>query len=264
MFYEKISLSRLKKLIMKKHSALLTAVAVILFAIAIGVSSNAQTPTARYLLSLSDVDMVGTAYIDGNLGPPVEQLDTLSVFDLSGSNSEAVGQVNASNSVFSPPLVMDVTPDGLALIVETLQPRSQEATMLDQLVPGNTLRAFDISDPTQPSLVDEAAIGERPAAIAVNPGGDLALAVGRSLANGLMFYPIEQNGIGEMKQIPLPIPPRPDLTNETVTSVQWHPSGRYVAVNLPLRNQVVFIEVVRDEGGEVTEAKAISIIRNYF
>ncbi len=209
-----------KNLIIKRDGNLFAAVAATLFAIAISVSSNAQSPTARYLLSLSDVDMVGTAYIDGNLGSPVEQLDTLSVFDLSGANSEAVGQVNASNSVFSPPLVMDVTSEGLALVVETLQPRTQEATRLDQLVPGNVLRAFDLSDPTQPSLVDEVAIGKPPGAIHINPSSDLAVAVGGSPANGLMFYPIEQNSIGEMKQIPLPIPPRPDLTNEVVTSVQ--------------------------------------------
>lgn len=48
---------------MKKHITLLATVAVILSAIAISVSSNAQSPTGGYLLSLSDVDMVGTAYI---------------------------------------------------------------------------------------------------------------------------------------------------------------------------------------------------------
>jgi 6-phosphogluconolactonase (cycloisomerase 2 family) len=222
----------------------------------IAIASPSQAQTARYVLSLSDVDMVGTAYIEQNLGPRVAQPDTLSIFDLRRPAPNAVGQITASNSVFSPPLVMDVTPDGkLALVVETLQPRGQEATRLDQLVPGRTLRAFDLSNPAQPRLVSEVEIGARPSAIHINPAGDLAVAVGGSPANGLMFYRIQQNRVGQMKQIPLPLPPRPELTNEMVTSVQWHPSGRYIAVHLPSRSQVALIEVVRDSQGEVTDTR---------
>lgn len=50
--------------------------------LSICISGNAQSLQAKYILALSDVDMVATAYIDCNLGATVEQPDTLSIISV--------------------------------------------------------------------------------------------------------------------------------------------------------------------------------------
>jgi DNA-binding beta-propeller fold protein YncE len=217
----------------------------------------AQTPTARFVLGVSDVDMVGTAYIDGRLGPSVLQRDTLSVFDprMRGPNVAAIGSAHASNSVFSPPSVLDVAAGGrIALVIETLLPRGPQTTLLSELeaAPGNKLRAFDISTPDQPKLVGEADINVRPQAIAVNPAGDLAVVAGLTSASGLNFVEVLSTGLGRVQTVALPIPLRPDLVFEAVNFVRWHPSGRFLAVHLTFRNQIAFLAVNREADGSIT------------
>jgi DNA-binding beta-propeller fold protein YncE len=221
--------------------------------------SLAQTPTARFVLGVSDVDMVGTAYIDGRLGPTVAQSDTLSIFDprASGANVTSVGSIEASNSVFSPPSVMDVAAGGrIALVIETLRPRAPGMTMLPELeaTPGNKLRAFDISTPNQPRLLGDVDVNARPQAIAVNPAGDLAVVAGLTTANGLNFVAVGPNGLGRVQTVALPVPARADVPFDAVNFVRWHPSGRFIAVHMTFRNQIVFLAVNRAADGAITLA----------
>jgi DNA-binding beta-propeller fold protein YncE len=212
---------------------------------------------ARHLLALSDTDMVGTAYIDGLLGPAINQPDTLSVFDLSRSNSAAVGRINASNSVYSPPRVLAVAAGGkVALVLETLPARAPGMTQLSELEakPGNQLRAFDVSTPSQPRLLSEVQVNARPQAISVNPGGDLAIVAGLTPAMGLNFVRVSQTGISNVQTVELPVPARPDLGFEAVNMVSWHPSGRYIAVHLTFRSEIAFFEVRNDAQGKITLA----------
>ncbi len=225
-------------------------------------SQVAQTramPQGRYLLALSDVDMVATAYEDGNLGAAVPNAqDTLAIAKLPfGNNVKPDATITASNSVNSPPAVMDVTPNGqLAMVLETWQPRSPQATKLSDLAQGNKLRAFNLSNPGQPRLVSEVEIPRQSQAIQANPSGDLAVITGFDLANGLTFVPIRNNRLGSPQTFPFPgLTPRPDLPLDGAIFVQWHPSGRYVAVNFNVRSQVVFYEVLRAANGTVSGLK---------
>ncbi|MFM7423551.1 MAG: beta-propeller fold lactonase family protein [Elainella sp.] len=220
---------------------------------------GAQTgaaPQGRYLLALSDVDMVATAYEDGNLGAAVPNAqDTLAIAKLPfGNNAKPEATIPASNSVFSPPAVMDITPNGqLAMVVETWQPRSPQATKLSDLVQGNKLRAFDLTNPNQPRLVSEVEVPQQSQAIQANPSGDLAVITGFDLANGLTFVPIRNNRLGTPQTFPFPeLLPRPDLPLDGAIFVQWHPSGRYVVVNFNVRSQVIFYEVLRTATGSVS------------
>jgi DNA-binding beta-propeller fold protein YncE len=219
----------------------------------------AQTPTARFVVGVSDVDMVATAYIDGRLGPTVSQRDTLSIFDARarGASVGALGSVEVSNSTFSPPSAMDVAAGGrVALVIETLKPRGAGMTMLPQLEaePGNKLRAFDITNAANPRLLGEAEINVRPQAIAVNPAGDLAVVAGLTVANGLNFVDVSTTGINRVQTVPLPVPARADLPADAVNFVRWHPSGRFIAVHLTFRNQIAFLAVNRAADGTVTLA----------
>ena len=228
-----------------------------LFSIGLGVciSTNAQSPQAKYILALSDVDMVATAYIDGNLGATVEQPDTLSIIPVPFTNTSQTTTIEASNSVFSPPTVMDVTPDGqLALVIETWQPRPQGATKLDELIPGNTLRGFDVSDPNNPQLVGALEINTQPQAIAVTPDGSLAAIVGLDIDEGITFVTLDGKSLGEPIKFNFNLPARPDLQTDEVTSVRWHPSGRFIAVNLVNRARVAFYEVI-STNGNVTDIR---------
>jgi hypothetical protein len=219
-------------------------------------AQTGATPQGRYLLALSDIDMVATAYEDGNLGATIPNTqDTLAIAKLPLSqNARPEATITASNSVFSPPLVMDVTPNGqLAMVIETWQPRSPQATKLSDLVQGLKLRAFDLTNPNQPRLASEVEIPKQSQALQINPSGDLAVVTGFDLANGLTFVPIRNNRPGTPQTFQFPeLTPRPDLPLDGVMSVQWHPSGRYVAVNFNIRSQVIFYEVLRAADGTVS------------
>ena len=218
-------------------------------------SSNARSPQAKYILALSDVDMVATAYIDGNLGATVEQPDTLSVIPVPFSNTSQATTIEASNSVFSPPAVMDVTPDGkIALVIETWQPRPQGATQLDELVPGNTLRSFDVSDPNNIQLVSAVEVNTQPQAIATSPDGSLAAIAGLDINEGITFVALNGQNLGQPQNFRLDLPERADLQTDEVSFIQWHPSGRFLAINLVDRAQVAFYEVV-SANGSVTDIR---------
>jgi Lactonase, 7-bladed beta-propeller len=216
-------------------------------------------PQGRYLLALSDVDMEATVYEDGNLGAAVPNTqDTLAIAKLPFTNNAKPGATTtASNSVFSPPAVMDVTSNGqLAIVVETWQPRLPQATKLSDLTQGNKLRAFDLTNPDQPRLVSEVEIPKQSQAIQINPSGNLAVVTGFDLTNGLTFVPIQNNRLGTPQSFQFPgLTPRPDLPLDGAIFVHWHPSGRYVAVNFNVRSQVIFYEVLRAADGTVSGLK---------
>lgn len=226
--------------------------------------SLTPSPHAQYVLALSDVDMVGTAYEDGQLGSMVSQPDTLSVFaphqaDAMDSNrSLAIASITASNSVFSPPSVLDVSPDGqFAAVVETLQPRPEGATTLAELeqIPGNTLRVFDLSDPTVPTLVSEVEVPVRPQALHFNSSGDLLAVVGLAAENGLTLVPLNQGQVGQPQTFSIELAERTDIPFDPAHHVRFHPAADIVAINFTLRNQVIFFQIMRSESGEVIGIK---------
>ncbi|GFE67004.1 beta-propeller fold lactonase family protein [Litoreibacter roseus] len=207
-------------------------------------------PAARYVLGLSDLDMAGTAYEDGQLGVPLDAKDTLLVFDTSQPD-RPLGLIDAPNSVFSPPEVMDISPDGTrAVVVETLQQRRDGQTKLAELEenPGTALRLYDLSDPAQLKLIAETEVPARPQAVSFNAAGDMVAVVGLTSDNGLTLVEVDE-GFGTPQTFSLNLTDRGDIPFDLAHNVQFHPTEDILAVNLTLRNQVVFYRVGRDDAG---------------
>ena len=139
-------------------------------------------------------------------------------------------------------------------VIETWQPRPQGATKLDELIPGKTLRGFDLSEPNNPQPVGAVEINTQPQAISINPSGNLAAIAGLNIDEGLTFVALNGESLGNPQKFPLSLTKRPDLQTDGATFIQWHPSGRFLAVNLVDRAQVAFYEVI-STNGNVTEVQ---------
>lgn len=206
-----------------------------------------------YLAAISDADMVAESYHTGALGEPRPFLDTLSVFDLSGDNDLPVGAVTASNGMNAPASPLAVTPDGATgFVVEIWQPRQPDDATLQDLKPGNHVRAFDLSDPAQPKLLTEIETGFQPTGVTINAAGTMAMVVGAQPESHAMFIPITGGELGEPTTLKPDLPPRADLPADGIWQGLWHPSGNVVAMLLPFRSEVAFFKVGEDEAGAVT------------
>ncbi|MEM9011422.1 MAG: hypothetical protein AAGE18_09355 [Pseudomonadota bacterium] len=210
----------------------------------------AAEPSARYVVGLSDVDMAGTAYEDGQLGPPLDAVDTLSVFDMAAPEA-AIASIAASNSVFSPPTVLDISPDSRrAVVVETLQARGDSDVTLSDLEarPGTALRLYDLSDPTAPTLLNQVEVPARPQAAQFNAAGDLVAVTGLPTANGLTLVPVGEEGLGTPLTFDLELTDRGDIPFDPAHNVLFHPREDIVAVALTLRSQIAFYRIERAGG----------------
>jgi hypothetical protein len=159
----------------------------------------------RYLVSISDADMLASAYVDGRLGAREGQ-DTLNVVPLARHARDLrVYETAASNSVAGPPTAVAVTPDGrYALVVETFMPRpdgnTDNQTFAD-LTHGDRIQVFNLSNPTRPELVQTSAIGERPTSVSIKPDGSLVSVTfhpdGAGTETPLVLIPFRNGQLGQ-------------------------------------------------------------------
>jgi len=114
-----------------------------------------QTPPidfeGKMLVSVSDADMVGSAYVDGKLGPR-EGHDAISIIPLGKPIRELQAhETEVSNSVAGPAITVTVTPDGhYALVVESFKARTEgpwEKQSFSDLPVGNVITVVDLSIP---------------------------------------------------------------------------------------------------------------------
>lgn len=221
--------------------------------------SGAQVSSAssEVLAILSDTDMVPTVYETGELGPIDSKFrDTLSVTALPIDVSRRPSAIEVSNSTNGPPGALDLSGDGrFAYVAETFRERPPGATRLAQLPPGNAIRSLHLRD-GRPAFVDAIEIGTQPQAIQINPSGDLIVAITVDVDRELAFVPVREGRFGSVARFGLDLPPSSGLIPLKSTWVQWHPSGRYIAVNLVDRAQVALYEVVRGDDGLVSAVRA--------
>jgi DNA-binding beta-propeller fold protein YncE len=197
----------------------------------------------RMLVSISDADMVASAYVDRQLGSREGQ-DALSVIPLGDDRQmQAVELGGATNSVAGPPSVVAVSPEGRwAFVVESFRPATETMKLFTDLELGTRLTAIDLSNPRQPRIHRQLDVGTRPETVEISPQGDMLLVTlhpvdGRQLA----FVPWKNSEFGTPVYTTLP-----NVAKDVrVSHAVWHPSGNFIAGTLVDRGEVLFARLVR-------------------
>ncbi len=221
----------------------------------------------RYLIAISDADMLASAYENGQLGP-IYGSDKLSVIPLDTAPQDYNAfDVDASNSVAGPPSVVDVTPDGrYAYVVETFSPRpgeSAQETFADFTL-GTKLTVIDLLNPKEPQQVKTIDIPERPLSVSVNHDGTL-LAVSFHQEGGgqetpLVIYLIDGS---DVTQVATPSIPEWDFSHE-LNDVVWHPADNILAMITSTDASVRFMQISRDGRSAELWGNVVSVGKKAF
>ncbi len=188
----------------------------------------------RYLVSISDADMVASAYIDRSLGSR-EGEDVISVIPVGKHVSQLEAfEAPASNSVAGPPVAVAVTPDGrYGMVVESFTQRPEGAAenqTFGDLKHGNRIKVFHLQNPTNPTLVQDLAIAERPDAVSINFDGSLVAVSfhprGAGTETPLALIPFRNGRLGK--------PVYPNLSSvpqgDRLIHAEWHPTENVLAL----------------------------------
>lgn len=211
----------------------------------------------RALVAISDVDMQPSAYAGVPLDRPGRGVaDTLTSVPLplatergardASARELPIGEAEVSNSMSGWPYALGISPDGdTAYVIETNAPAGSART-LEEIPPGDQLTSVDLSDPANPSVVEQLEVGEAPETVSVHPDGSLLAVTTGEAGRQVQLVPVRDGSLGEPQDFPLegvegeaPIP---------VGRIAWHPSGDYLAVVLQEADQIVFYEVSRENG----------------
>ena len=203
----------------------------------------------KHLLVISDGDFFASSYADNripNLNPRYQ--DALTVIPLPLRNETA--SLNVSNSVNGPPEALAVSPDGnIAFVIEYVGQRNSDAKTREDLPTGRWLTMVDLTNPMQPKVSDRIGIAEFPEAIDVHPSGKwLAITTDSGKSEVLQLIPIDNYTLGKPIDISLKDLEIPVAEGELNASyIEWHPNGRYLALNLYRQNRIVFLEFTQDK-----------------
>ena len=180
----------------------------------------------RYIVAVSDADMVASAYLDGHLGPTQGQ-DALSVIPLNKpvSQLKAVA-MEASNSVTGPPSSVAVSPDGrYAVVIETRGPRPADKAdpRLGDLPPGKSITVIDLADADHPKLVQRLDGPERPLSVQFTRDGSRVAITYRpqdTNRSPLAIYRFDQGRLLDLSLPDIPGYPAGDVLN----GLAFHPN----------------------------------------
>lgn len=207
----------------------------------------------RFLVSVSDADMMPSAYVDGKLGP-VDGADALSIIRLNRAGRELRAiETPVSNSVTGPPAALAITPDGrYAIVIETRGSRPAKADpRLSDLALGRTISVVDLSDLDQPKVVQRVQGGEQPLSVSINAQGSLvAVSFDPNGAGKTTPIAIYRFSDGELSTPVTPQIPGWNTTN-TLIGVEWHPKENILALLNVNQPSISFMQVA-DAGGEIS------------
>ncbi|MEL6687118.1 MAG: hypothetical protein AAFP97_05825 [Pseudomonadota bacterium] len=194
----------------------------------------------RYIVSVQDADMLASAYVNGQLGPK-EGRDTIAIIDLDGDPRDwTASESFASNSVASPPSIVDITPDGrFAVVSETMteRPAGNAAHTFADLSSGNRLQLFDLASgtPARPDAVRFSSNGQL-LAVTFHPAG-------AGTETPLQIYRFENDRVGQSTSPDIPGWP----LGERLIDVDWHPIDPVLAmIDTSGGAQVHFVQVNDD------------------
>ena len=198
------------------------------------------------MLVLSDGEHLASTYADGVLAQARaghrDLLTTVAIRD----GEVTTSAIEVSNSVTSAPEVLALAPDGgTAFVTERLGPRPTGVTRADQLPAGTRLFAVDVSDRAA-AIADTVTIAPSPEALSVHPGGaSVAVVSNTPEASVLQLIPWTSAGFGapvsyDLAGLGVTGSAEGPRGGVLATNVQWHPSGRMVAVNIISQDRIAF------------------------
>ncbi|WP_420963755.1 hypothetical protein [Brucella sp. IR073] len=206
--------------------------------------------SASTIIAISDGDFVGQTYASGRLAPrEAGYRDLLSVLSIADGKL-VTGTLPISNSVTSAPEILTLSADGnTAFATERLGERNEMAETVRDLPPGNRLFAVDLSNKSQPRLVDTVEIAAFPEALGLDPTQPRVAVVSNtsdgSFVQIVRYHDGQFGNVVRFNLAGLGVSATSDGPRGgiTATNVHWHPSGRYLAVNINTQNRVAFFEV---------------------
>lgn len=221
------------------------------------VSAQAEDPpafvkalSARVIGTVSDGDFVASSYGDGKLAPRQAGHRDIATFLWLNADGMKRASVPVSNSVTAAPEILSLTADGrTAFVTERLKERGETADLVRDLAPGNRLFAIDLSTPGAASVVATAEIPASPEALAVSPDGrQVAVVSNTAEASFVTIVAFSDGKFGEAQRFDLAKLGVTGTANGprggvAATNVQWHPSGRALAVNVNTQNRVAFFRL---------------------
>jgi hypothetical protein len=91
-------------------------------------------------------------------------------------------------------------------------------------------------------------VGTEPEMISINPESNLLALPTAQAGQRLQFVPLGVDGrMGAVQSVVVP----GVAADAVITNIAWHPSGRFIAVNFPLNNEVRFFRIDKSAQGTV-------------
>ncbi|MFY0677553.1 MAG: hypothetical protein JXR18_09740 [Neptuniibacter sp.] len=204
----------------------------------------------KMLVSVSDADMIGSAYVDGMLGMR-EGRDAISVIPLGKPIRELKAhETEVSNSVAGPAIAVTVTPDGnYAFVVESFKARPEgpwENQKFSDLPIGNTITLVDLTKPTNPKILQKLTIADRPDAVSISAKGDLVAVTfnpnGGGTKHPLAIIPFNEGQLGRPTYPEVPRLPK----GNRLMQAEWHPTKPVLALVDNTDAVVSFVNVKKE------------------
>ena len=219
----------------------------------------------RLLLAISDGEMAASAYVDGQLHVGTRdkvERDVLTAIQLpityrnKPDREISVSETEVPNSVIGSPFALAVSGSGdHAFVLETfgspLPSVRRVENVFESLPSGSTLRSVDIRAPTNPRVIDQLYLGEGFHTVDVHPEEGILGVCSDTPGKQIGLVRVRRDGkFGESMYFPLEGVEDPDASTG---NLKWHPSGRFLAVTLTMRNAVVFYEVILSKSADRVE-----------
>ncbi|NER78550.1 MAG: lactonase family protein [Leptolyngbya sp. SIO1D8] len=211
--------------------------------------------TGQALLVASDADMVATAYADAKLDrvPGIEDALTVVTLPLDvtqpDSAQPAIASIQVYNSVMSWPQIIAVSPDGQRAYVAEVRSRPadgiQEFEHIDEMPSGAHITVVDISNRSQPSVIERVNVGRNPKHLSISPDGRFLAVNLTEPEKELLIVELQVDGrLGQRSYFPMEMD---DARRDNQATI-WHPSGRYLAMTQHQNRRIGFYQVQMIDG----------------
>ncbi len=210
----------------------------------------------QYIVTVSDADMVASAYLDGHLGEQ-EGKDALSVIRLDKPvNQLKAIAVEVSNSVTGPPSSVAVSPDGhYAIVVETLgqRPIGKDNPLLSDLPVGKIITVLNLSDPDRPNITQQFNSAEHPLSVTFNSDGTLVAIT--YAPKDTSQCPLAIYRFSNGKLVNLNLPAIPGYANgDVINGAVFHPSNKTLVLLNATKSLLCFFTLIQS-ANQITLSK---------